>query len=41
MRRTLPLGNSQKIKKKEEEEEEEGSKFKPCQQDEHVWAGHP
>jgi hypothetical protein len=42
MRRTLPLGNSQKIKKEEEEEEEEeGSKFKPCQQDEHVWAGHP
>jgi hypothetical protein len=46
MRRTLPLGNSKKKtktkqKKKEEEEEEERSKFKPCQQDEHVWVGRP
>ena len=40
MRRTLPLGNFQK-KKKEEEEEEERSKFKPCQQDEHLWVGRP
>jgi hypothetical protein len=30
MTRTLPLGNSQ-----EEEEENKGSKFKPCQQEEH------
>jgi hypothetical protein len=45
MRRTLPLGNSKKKtkknKKEEEEEEEERSKFKPCQQDEHVWVGRP
>jgi hypothetical protein len=45
MRRTLPLGNSKKKtkknKKKKEEEEEERSKFKPCQQDEHVWVGRP
>jgi hypothetical protein len=36
MRRTLPLGNFQK-----KEEEEERSKFKPCQQDEHLWVGRP
>jgi hypothetical protein len=44
MRRTLPLGNSKKktkTKQKKKKEEEERSKFKPCQQDEHVWVGRP
>jgi hypothetical protein len=43
MRRTLPLGNSKKKtkKNKKKKEEEERSKFKPCQQDEHVWVGRP
>jgi len=43
MRRTLPLGNSKKKTKtkQKKKKEEERSKFKPCQQDEHVWVGRP